>query len=1538
MKQTRLTWPRTLLCLALAAVGAAGFLLQARDTSGDRPRVVAKDLGDPERALVPGEEVAGNLAGSFDVGDYYLTPDGPRPLRRLAGSVAVRFKPEIPRRKGLQELAGTNGPLHRYRASSDSLGGLTLLQAPSGITAAQKGDPRQFSQALAKARRNPAVQSANPVFIEPDTGLARVTTEEILICLRPGTEPEAYFGAAWPQVRPLGGAPEVFILTQTAATVETLLTEANRHATDPRVAWAQPNFISQVLKQSGDPLYPLQWNLHNTGQNAALPGADVNAPQAWARTTGRPEVVIAILDDGVQGNHPDLATNLFVNPGELANLADDDGNGYTNDFSGWDFLRNDNAPNPEFARDNHGTAVAGVAAAAANTLGGSGIAPRCRILPVRILGGDAWVSDGTLAEAIYYAAGRTRDGQGAWRGADILNLSLSFPQSAVVDGALAWAAVHGRGGKGCTIFAAAGDRASRWQTSRIRLPVGSLLGPGSYRFGFEYSKDVNDPIGAAAPWEDLVRIDNVALVGSDGVTLVNSALGTDGRQDFEGTFPPAGWQTNASPGGGGWLAQTNQALTGTRGNRSARSGPIANNLYTELRTPAVTLSGGESLTFACAVSSEPGYDGLRVWVYTGAGDYVTVLEGRDFAPLVSGHVALTNAVSYPASHPAVIAVGASTDAEVRADYSATGPGLELVAPASGGWNDIITTDRTGPDGYGPGDHHPGFGGTSAAAPLAAGIGALALSVNPTLTAAELRSLLRDGCEKIGDVPYDANGWHPDYGYGRLNAQHVVESVVAPFSIAITTPTNGALFASGSPILISAAAISVESAITQVDFYAGATWIGRDETAPYSLLWNSPAIGTVPITARLLDSRGSNLVSAPVLVTLAPSLSVTDASVLEGNKDTTNMTFEVRLSARSTDIVQVDYRVENGSALSGIDFLPTAGTLVFPPGTTNLTVRVPVIGNLLSESNRTVILRLLQPVNAGLARAEAVGLIIDNRDPVPTLAIEDVTLTEGDGGTSLAQFDVQLSTRSGQTVTVRYATASGSAAAGLDFQASAGTVTFPPGILNQTVSIPVLGDPYAESNKFFVVNLTNANGATIARSQARGTILDNDADPLLRITDSAAAEGQAGGSNHVTFQLSLSSRSGKPITVNYATTGGSALTSKDFLPARGTLSFAPGQTNQTLRVTSVGDTVSESNETFLVSLAAPVNAFLATPQGIGTLLDDDPLPGLTISDVRGTEGDTGSRASVFTVRLAPASGRTVTVQYTTADASASAGTDYLPTNGVLTFKPGLTSQTLRVAVLGNTISESNEVFHVNLTNPTNAVLQDGQGAATILDNDRLPSLFINDITVAERYGQPGLATFSVRLTPASERAVTFRFATSNGTALAEQEYAATNGFLIIPPGQTNVPLSIALQGNPPSQGFKSFAVGLFAPTNATLGDGRGTCTLRIDDAPFFAVAAALPAAAPAPEPAPPSNPAASGLDPRFRITAARLAGPDVLVSFTSVAGHHTVVEFTDGLNGPMTVWTPIPGGESIPGTGEVLSVTDPGAAGRPYRFYRVRLLP
>lgn len=201
---------------------------------------------------------------------------------------------------------------------------------------------------------------------------------------------------------------------------------AQAYAGDENVEFAQPNWRYHLLRAPdalclpNDPIFPSQWNLHNTGQTGGTSDADIDAPEAWCLETGNPDAVVSILDTGIDLDHPELAANMWSNPGEIAgNGLDDDGNGFIDDVHGWDFSDNDNNPDDY---DSHGAHGAGIIAARANNgVGISGIAGgwgnvagvslmACKIFP------NAF--DDVIAEAFVYAADNgSRISNNAWGGA-----------------------------------------------------------------------------------------------------------------------------------------------------------------------------------------------------------------------------------------------------------------------------------------------------------------------------------------------------------------------------------------------------------------------------------------------------------------------------------------------------------------------------------------------------------------------------------------------------------------------------------------------------------------------------------------------------------------------------------------------------------------------------------------------------------------------------------------------------------------------------------------------------------------------------------------------------------------------------------------------------------------------------------------------------------------------------------------------------------------------------------------------------------------
>ena len=233
------------------------------------------------------------------------------------------------------------------------------------------------------------------------------------------------------------------------------------------------------------------------------------------------------------------------------------------------------------------------------------------------------------------------------------------------------------------------------------------------------------------------------------------------------------------------------------------------------------------------------------------------------------------------------------------------------------------------------------------------------------------------------------------------------------------------------------------------------------------------------------------------------------------------------------------------------------------------------------------------------------LVVTTVSPPPTAAISDVSLTEGNAGSSTATFNVTLSSAPAGAVTMSYATANGTAIAGSDYTAASGTVSFAAGETTKTISVSVLGDTTDEITETFVVNLSSPVGATIADAQGLGTIIDND-DPSASINDITVTEGNSGTST-ATFTVTLSNAPVGAVTINYATADSTAASGSDYTAASGTVSFAAGELSKTISVSVLGDTTDESNESFLINLSGAVAAIILDAQGVGTITDDDAAP-------------------------------------------------------------------------------------------------------------------------------------------------------------------------------------------------------------------------------------------------------------------------------------------------------------------------------------------
>lgn len=623
----------------------------------------------------------------------------------------------------------------------------------------------ELDESLQQLEQTFGVIQAVPVYIHEESGLELIATDEFIVRLAEGADLaqlQAINEAVGViTVRSLWGTTDQFILAIPDSTSEELLSICEIYWQEPAIKWAHPVFLGEAVKydiRPNDPLYSDQWHLPK-----------IQAPRAWETTRGSSQVVIAIIDDGLDIVHEDLKPNLWLNSLEIANNGrDDDNNGYKDDCNGWDFWAGDKDPRPADPDDNHGTSVAGVAAARGNNqLGVAGCAFNSRIMSLKVLKG---IGSGALSypgvvEALYYAAGRAKNG-GSWRGANVINISLGFSETDSINDALAFAATQGHGGKGCPIFCAAGNDASGWKRYSVSFEPGDY---SSVTFTWRYEKDSSERDADDTVWLDMVTF-------------------PDGRTESFEQGLPANWRTGSAR----WRSVQNgiagnHAMHGNDGGlRAIRAGAISDgrSSWVQFTTGLSVPPEGGKLTFYAWPSSESEQRNPLTGKMTKQGDglTLTITVGDHQYPFfwISGSPSVQTIIGYPASHPDTIAVGSSTNFDYRADHSRyDGTDLDFLAPGGDGVTDIWTTDRTGADGYARDFDYVAVKGTSVASPLAAGVAALMLSRNPDLTAQEVRDIMCNTCDKVGPIPYDSNGRNQHYGHGRINAKRAVNESIEP---------------------------------------------------------------------------------------------------------------------------------------------------------------------------------------------------------------------------------------------------------------------------------------------------------------------------------------------------------------------------------------------------------------------------------------------------------------------------------------------------------------------------------------------------------------------------------------------------------------------------------------------------------------------------------------------------------------------------------------------------------------------------------------
>jgi hypothetical protein len=338
---------------------------------------------------------------------------------------------------------------------------------------------------------------------------------------------------------------------------------------------------------------------------------------------------------------------------------------------------------------------------------------------------------------------------------------------------------------------------------------------------------------------------------------------------------------------------------------------------------------------------------------------------------------------------------------------------------------------------------------------------------------------------------------------------------------------------------------------------------------------------------------------------------------EGNSGTTAYTFTVTRTGGSTGQLDFSGTIAAGGT-DNADYVGGTAPTVFNgsilAGQTSATVTINVAGDLTIEANENFTLTITNVSNTNgtvIANigANATGTgTITNDDGPGVISVDDVTIAEGDSGTTAGSFTVHRTGGVSGTVSVNYTITLPGGVGGADGSDVSGpltgVVTFLEGETTKSIPFTVNGDVTPEPDETFTVTLSGAiGGATIGDGTATATITNDDSPPTISIGDSSLVEGDD-GVTYMVFTVSLSKVGTGPITVDFDTSDGSAVEASDYVNVAGQVSFAPGVTVQTVRVPIIGDDNPENNETLTVTLSSPVGATIADGSGTGTITNDD----------------------------------------------------------------------------------------------------------------------------------------------------------------------------------------------------------------------------------------------------------------------------------------------------------------------------------------------
>ncbi|RIA18621.1 Calx-beta domain-containing protein [Ectopseudomonas oleovorans] len=588
--------------------------------------------------------------------------------------------------------------------------------------------------------------------------------------------------------------------------------------------------------------------------------------------------------------------------------------------------------------------------------------------------------------------------------------------------------------------------------------------------------------------------------------------------------------------------------------------------------------------------------------------------------------------------------------------------------------------------------------------------------------------------------------------------------------------------------------------------------------------------------------------------------VADQSELaEGHSGTTAFTFTVQRSGDTSGSASVNWRL--GSMLAGVADFATAdqlgdnsglpsGSLTFADGESSKTITVLVNGDTLVEGDETFQIVLGNPVGAQIQTGSASSTIV-NDDASISIAATDASKVEGNSGTTAFTFTITRTGALDQPKTVDWAVIGRGAhpVDGADFEFGSlpsGSLVLPAGQASVTLTINVRGDVLAEHDEGFSVVLSNpASGLVIDQASADGLIIADDV--VIDVTAPAAqAEGDDGQTTWFDFVLTRSGKLSGSETINWSVAGIGAnpASADDFLQTSGSVTFAAGQEQLTIRVPVRGDYSGEANEDFRLSLSSSDGVVFTQATADATIVNDDVSLTIVATDARHVEGHDGLQ-TVYTFTVSRSGNLDLATSVDWSLQGLANAADFLGgvlPSGTLSFASGdANSQTISITVTGDRLVEPDETFQVVLGNASaGSDIKVGSATGTIVSDDVHWDIGVTATPVEGDSGATGYQFLVTRTGSGLATTLAWSVAGSGANPASADDFFGGQlpfGELTFAEGQMSQTITVWVAGDNQLEPYEGFTVSLQAPSDSlshSFANQQVDALIRNDD-DVFAIA-------------------------------------------------------------------------------------------------------